>query len=164
MQKEVRRMQRKLGGDVAVEKIASQFIKFANDSKKKSARSSFSFKFDLVDSCERGSAVKALPMLAFGADANSTSSQDEPLLITVFCKVMAMDAEGTEIDLGSSGRKAYMRILSGLVQYGADVNSLGGNEKMAPLHLCALVGNIELLKWCLSQPKIKVGVYVCICV
>jgi len=117
-----------------------------------------SFKFDIVDSCERGNAIKTLAMLKFGADANSVSSQDEPLLITVFTKVITMDSEaiGEAGVLGNLDRKAFIKILSGLVQYGADINSILGNEKMTPLHLSALAGNVDLLKWCLSQPKIQV--------
>lgn len=44
-----------------------------------------------------------------------------------------------------------MKILDALVKHGADINTLLGNEKMAPIHLAAAAGNVPLMKWVVSK-------------
>jgi hypothetical protein len=80
-----------LGGDEEVEKMSENFIKFAskhrNAVKSSTGGSVFDLGMDFLDACVKVNATKAVPMLIFGADANTVTEDEEPVFVMLLNKV-----------------------------------------------------------------------------
>ena len=90
-----------LGGREAVDKMGDGFIKLATKVRKQkdNHRSVFDGGLDFLDACVRVNAVKAIPMLSFGANPNTVTEEEEPVLFMLLCKVLVSDAtRGSKLD------------------------------------------------------------------
>lgn len=91
-----------LGGLEATEKISEQFVKYSTKVRKQmeGGRSLFDGKTgDFLDACMKSNPVKVVPMLMFGANPNTVTEDDEPVLVMTMKKIIFSDAsKGTELD------------------------------------------------------------------
>lgn len=81
-----------LGGDEEIEKMSENFIKYASKHRNavkntSSGNSIFDLGMDFLDACVKVNAIKAVPMLMFGADANTITEDDEPVFVMLLNKV-----------------------------------------------------------------------------
>lgn len=83
-----------LGGEDAVDKIGEGFIKLATKTRKNkdNGKSVFDGGLDFLDACLKVNAVKAVPLLVFGANPNTVTEEEEPVLFMLICKVLVSDA------------------------------------------------------------------------
>jgi len=153
----VRKYKSRLGGDEGVDKISEKFIKFAAKVRRENARAKSIFDgsgMDFLDACAKANAVKAVPLLAFGADPNTMTEDEGPVLVMLMNKVILSDSQSLPgEDKNTKERKGCMKILDALAKHGANLDCVVpfGEDKVMPLHIAAAAGNEDLVMWLLSK-------------
>jgi hypothetical protein len=90
-----------LGGAEAIDKLGEGFIKLATKTRKDKdgGKSIFDGGIDFLDACLKVNAAKAVPLLVFGADPDTVTEEEEPVLFMLICKVLVSDAtRGSKAD------------------------------------------------------------------
>jgi hypothetical protein len=85
----VGKMKEELGGQEATEKLSEGFIKKAVYNRKHMDKgySVFDGGMDFLDSCTKVNAIKAIALLKMGAEPDTTTPEDEPVLVMILRKV-----------------------------------------------------------------------------
>eukprot|EP00602_Paraphysomonas_sp_CaronLab_P005063 CAMPEP_0185032656 /NCGR_PEP_ID=MMETSP1103-20130426/20910_1 /TAXON_ID=36769 /ORGANISM="Paraphysomonas bandaiensis, Strain Caron Lab Isolate" /LENGTH=630 /DNA_ID=CAMNT_0027568633 /DNA_START=145 /DNA_END=2037 /DNA_ORIENTATION=+ len=151
-----------LGGEEKVDKMSQKIIKYATKIRKEQDKGKSIFDgagVDFLDACMKVNAVKAIPMLNFGADPDTLTEEEEPVLFMLVNKVIMRDiTKGGDVRKGDKERKNCFKILNSLVEFGAKVDFFVGDESYSPLHHAASAGNVDLVEFLLksgANPNIR---------
>lgn len=142
------RFKEELGGLEATEKMSEAFIEKAVYNRKHMDKgySVFEGGMDFLDACTKVNAFKAVALLKLGAEPNTVTPEDEPVLVMILRKIIVADAmKSATDDKGDKEREKCFKILKALVKHGVNLESFVGNEK--PLHIVASAGHKELASW-----------------